>query len=572
MKWFYNMKLGIKISALSVGSFLCIALIVLMGLDALHRENVSFKSLNADSMMPVYDLEEARSELQDIRLSVRSHIAANDINAKKELENDIQGYEKEMLKHIDKYSGTQLDANEAADLEKLKEAYQLYRGSLDTTIKYSNELKIDEANQNADGDAKVKYDNTVKAFDSLIQTQTAEAEKLYADSEQRYSQMLIVFIAVAIFCLLFGTLLSVVIIRSVVLPVKKVSAKLYEISEAGGDLTQRIGLKTRDEVGQLSSAFDLFMDKLQKIISDVVDSAQAISGSSRQLNVATNDTNKTIEQIAQTVNEISAGTTDNVAVVEETTASLAEATRFSENTAEASRRTSEKSIRVRSAAEEGGSQVSNVVSSIEGIAASSRDVETLIRDLDKSSVQIGEIVQIITAISDQTNLLALNAAIEAARAGESGRGFNVVAEEIRKLADESSKAAKEIAVMVEHNRHKAQEVVASVNTVGKMVETGVEKANKAKVNIDDIISNIELVTGEVEEISHSVERQAQLAGEMERAIGNIANTAGDIASATEEVSASMEEQVSIVQEIQATTEDLAEMADRLNRLTKGFTV
>lgn len=572
MKWFYNMKLGIKISALSVGSFLCIALIVLMGLDALHRENVSFKSLNADSMMPVYDLEEARSELQNIRLSVRSHIAANDMNAKKELENDIQGYEEEMLKHIDKYSGTQLDANEAADLEKLKEAYQLYRGSLDTTIKYSNELKIDEANQNADGDAKVKYDNTVKAFDSLIQTQTAEAEKLYATSEQRYSQMLVVFIAVAIFCLLFGTLLSVVIIRSVVLPVKKVSAKLYEISEAGGDLTQRIGLKTRDEIGQLSSAFDLFMDKLQKIISDVVDSAQAISGSSRQLTVATNDTNKTIEQIAQTVNEISAGTTDNVAVVEETTASLAEAARFSENTAEASRRTSEKSIRVRSAAEEGGSQVSDVVSSIESIAASSRDVETLIRDLDKSSVQIGEIVQIITAISDQTNLLALNAAIEAARAGESGRGFNVVAEEIRKLADESSKAAKEIAVMVEHNRDKAQEVVASVNTVGKMVETGVEKANKAKVNIDDIISNIELVTGEVEEISHSVERQAQLAGEMERAIGNIANTAGDIASATEEVSASMEEQVSIVQEIQATTEDLAEMADRLNRLTKGFTV
>ena len=163
---------------------------------------------------------------------------------------------------------------------------------------------------------------------------------------------------------------------------------------------------------------------------------------------------------------------------------------FSKSIALASKKTSEKSITVKELAEDGFSKVKEVISNIEAIRDSSKDVSGLINKLGHSSHKIGEIVGLITSISSQTNLLALNAAIEAARAGEAGRGFSVVAEEIRKLADESNESAKSIVAMVHDNRLNAEMAIKSVDTVAKIVEKGVEKALDVGKSIDGVIANI----------------------------------------------------------------------------------
>jgi len=572
MRWFYNLKLAVKIALLSVNFLVFILIIGIMGFVSIRNENNDFKSLNNDRLIPVYDLAEARSHIQNMRLAARTHISADSITQMEELEKDIEKNEIELQEHIGRYSQKYLVEDEVKGLEAFKKAYAEYKESRDKTIKYSKENKTEMALANANGDAKVKYDKTIKAIEDLIQIQIRVAEELYNISEARYGLTMVLFPLLFTLSIVLGIVLSILTIQAVVKPVRKVTNKLVDISGRGGDLTQRIGINGKDEIGTLSREFDGFMDKLQSIIKGVVDSAQTIASSSEQLSYATSETNKALEQIGRTVNEIAAGTSDSVSVVEETTASLNEAARFSENTAVSSKKTTENSLIVRSEAEEGSLKVNEIVESMSVIKSSSVEVSDVIADLDKSSRRIGDIVQLITGIAEQTNLLALNAAIEAARAGEAGRGFNIVAEEIRKLAESSSNAAREIITLVRENRSKTEIAVKTVEEVNAKVEEGVKKAEDVKAKIDNIIINIKDIVKQIGSINSDIEKQAVITEEINKAMGNIASVANETAAGTEEMSASVEEQVGTMEEIEATAHQLSEMAARLNSITSGFRV
>jgi len=196
----------------------------------------------------------------------------------------------------------------------------------------------------------------------------------------------------------------------------------------------------------------------------------------------------------------------------------------------------------------------------------------MINELEESSRKIGDIIQIITSISEQTNLLALNAAIEAARAGEAGRGFSVVADEIRKLADESNNAARQISELVKENQLKSASTVTSVNHVEEKVSLGVDIASEVGESIKNIIDNIKNIVNEIDQIDDANERQAQSTKEMEKAISNLAITSNEVAEGTENISTGIEEQLRTMTEIETTTEQLSEMAKRLRDVTSGFKV
>lgn len=586
MNFFRNMRLAQKISILSISFLIFLNVIGFAAIKQISSVNAKIIELNNLRMTPIIELGNIKSDIQYIRGQANSLMDASDESSRNTTMDNISARVTSAEKALAKYKSN-------TDFKTLFNDYATFITAKDTFVEFANErgtlgqngsAKQSSTQPQADAASKDKgaptaitgFDkatNTISSdFDKIIKIHTNAANQSYTDSEAAYSHTLIILIGLLIACIAMTLVLSIIIIRSITVPVRKVTKKLQEISQSNGDLTQRIGYEGRDEIGQLSSSFDIFMGKLQGIISEVAKSAETISSSSDQLNEAAAVTNQSLERISSTVADIVSGTADGAATVEETTASLSEAARFSESTATASKKTSNNSRRAKESAESGAQKISEVVSSITNIAESSKDVSVIINDLDESSKKIGDIIKIITSISEQTNLLALNAAIEAARAGEAGKGFNVVAEEIRKLADESNSAAREISQLVKENQLKSASAVHSVDEVEKKVSMGVTKASEVGESIQSIITNIQEIVNEIEQIEYANEQQAITTGEIEKAISTIAETSTDIAHGTEEIRESIEEQLSTMSEIEKTTEQLSDMARKLSELTSGFTV
>jgi methyl-accepting chemotaxis protein len=576
MKLINNLKLAQKVSVLSISFLVFLLIIGATSIKQISNVNSKMMELNDSRMTPIIELENVKSDIEYIRTQGSSLMDSEDDATKKTTLSNISTRIEALDKKMANYKSN-------TEFKTVLTDYSSYIEAKDAFLKAMEERAAQQQGaqpqsqpqgQKGPGTDVTNFDKTkgtlVEDLDKIISKHVAAAKQTYTEGKVTYRNTTIALLSILGVCTVITLILSVVIIRSIIVPVKKVTTKLGEISDSNGDLTQRIGYESKDEIGQLSKNFDKFMDRLQSIIGEVALSADTITASITELNRASEATTISLEEISNTVVEIAAGSSDGAAVAEETTASLTEFARFSEATSDASKNTTHNSKIAKDAAEGGAEKITEIVSSITDIAASSKEVSIMINELNDSSKKIGDIIKIITSISEQTNLLALNAAIEAARAGEAGKGFNVVADEIRKLADESNNAAREIAALVNENQLKSASAVKSVGEVENKVSLGVNKASEVGESIKNIIDNIQKIVTEIEHIDSSNEQQAQSTKEIEKAISSIAATSSEIAGGTENISASIQEQLSTMNEIKGNVEKLSEMTNKLTEITSGF--
>ncbi len=566
MNFFKNLKLVHKISILSISSFLFLLLLGTASILQVSKVNYGIKELSESRLAPIVELEKVKSNVEYIRTKSSSLMDATDDNTRTTVKADLTTHIAAVDKALEKYKSDN-------EYKTLLDNYSKFISAEEAFVKIA-EAKNNK-NQGPPTEA-INLDKTkislVASFDEIINKDVASAKSTYETSKSVFGSTLMIIILLVAISLIITVILSIIIIKETVIPIKKVTEKLKEISNSNGDLTQRIGYESKDEIGELSLSFDTFIDKLNTIIKEISGSANTISISSEELSIATKTNAESLDAISSTVEEIAASTSDGAAVAEETSSHLAEVSRFTEATALATGKTRSNSKRAKAAAEDGSVKISEIVSSITDIASSSKQVSLMINELDISSRKIGDIIQIITGISEQTNMLALNASIEAARAGEAGRGFTVVADEIRKLADKSNSAAEQISELIKENQLKSVSAVNSVNQVEEKVSIGVNKASEVGEIMQNIIENTQEIVIEIEEIDKSTETQVESTREIEKAINTIADNASEIAAGTENISSSIEEQLGTMNEVEKTTESLSEMAKKLRELVSGFRV
>ncbi|MDH8678104.1 methyl-accepting chemotaxis protein [Fusibacter bizertensis] len=584
MKFIKNMKISGKIGLLSVSFLIFLLIVGFVGINKIAVVQKNVKELNNLRLLPILELEDAKANVVYISNQINSSMASSDSETFKVYEEAIsekvQTLELVLSKHINDpdYQEFFVNYNEFLATKDAFITSQNDRFSNATTATNTptpTEIVAAEMPTGPPEELEVVSSaiNTVtQSFEEIISKQVDASQQTYINSENVYNSTKIILISLIIVCVVLTIMLSLVIIRATVAPIKIVTRKLKEISENGGDLTQRIDYNSKDEVGELSNSFDLFIDKLQLIIKEVASTAEEMNTSSTQLNRAIETFTRTLEEITNTVTEIASGTLDGASFAEETSVSVDDIVKFSQVTAKVSSDALEKGKNTKETAEIGVFNISEVVSSIEEIAESSKNVSSIISELDGSSKKIGDIIEIITSISAQTNLLALNAAIEAARAGEFGRGFSVVADEIRKLADESNTAAAQIAALVKDNQIKTSSAVNSVGEVEMKVGHGVTKASEVDASIKRILDNVNEIVLHIEQIDSGNVKQVQSTVEIGKAIKGIADTSNKMSKGTENISASIQEQLSTMSEIEQTTGNLAGMTNKMNQIIMDFKV
>jgi methyl-accepting chemotaxis protein len=337
---------------------------------------------------------------------------------------------------------------------------------------------------------------------------------------------------------------------------------------AAGDLT--VEVEPRSERDVLGVAFRRLVSDLRGIVGQVTTTAGTVSAASETMAQTSDEAQHAVGEIASAVGEVAEGAQRQLTRIESVRETVEAAAGAAEASASRAAESADSARAASGAADRGLSAAEAASEAMRELARSTKDVSAGIRGLSEKSDRIGSIVDTITGIADQTNLLALNAAIEAARAGEHGHGFAVVAEQVRKLAEESASAAEQIAGLVGDIQLETESVVAMVENGAQRSEDGTERVARARDAFADINAAVGAVTGHVSGIADAVERLAEQARGIVAEVDAIAAVTESSSAATEQVSASTEQTSASTQEIAASARELAASAADLERLVGAF--
>ncbi len=355
---------------------------------------------------------------------------------------------------------------------------------------------------------------------------------------KRLVLMEIVLFLVGIVMVIVGYVIAV---RFIARPVTEATEMALAISRGHLNVPP-LAVTSNDEIGTLRDALNRMKDNLKQMISKIRSTSENIASASHELAASSS-------QIVKGADRQSAQTNQVATAMEEMSASVIEVAKNSQDASQYAARTHD-------IAQKGGEIVDKAVAGMLNVADTVKKSATTVEALGKSSEEIGHIVAVINDIADQTNLLALNAAIEAARAGEQGRGFAVVADEVRKLAEKTTKATKEIKDMIESIQKETGDAINSMHNGTKQVEEGVALAKEAGDALRSIVASVEKVSDMVRQIATAAEEQSATTEEISQNISAIAGISVETADG--------------VKQISYATDEMSKIAEQLRKLVETF--
>lgn len=455
--------------------------------------------------------------------------------------------------------------------KSIEDTYGKWLKSIDRVIETRRNDGKDAASamvESADGrQLNVQLNEALRIFDEKLQKQTiATIERLNQQVMLARIATSILSGAALILALFYGLSLSMNIRRNV----KRISDSILEIANAGGDLTKRINITTKDELAKLADDTNQLIEGISGLVKQVSLLAENVSASSQELFASSEQTSKTILSIAETTGEVAAAADNTNDQMTESADRMNQLTNLASQLYDQASMMKNVSGEMKAAANSGEEYVQLSGKKMQSIEKVISENTKSIEALGKKSLEINHIINSITDISNQTNLLALNAAIEAARAGEHGKGFAVVADEVRKLAEQSQKAAQEVTNIVTVIQSDVSQII-SQNLLGvDEVQAGVKTAGDTSSSLSQIIGKIDDTVSVINEMSSQIDTALRLSKDVSASFNAVTSISLETASHTEMTAAAAEEGSAAMEQVTNAASELSRQAEELRQLVGNF--
>ncbi|MEZ2658232.1 methyl-accepting chemotaxis protein [Aneurinibacillus aneurinilyticus] len=358
--------------------------------------------------------------------------------------------------------------------------------------------------------------------------------------------------------------------RSIIRPLQALQRSTEKISQ--GDLTEQVDTSKRDEIGDLARNFQSMVSNLRTLIYQVREKSEQVSASAEELTASSEQTSQAIEQVAVITQEVAAGSEEQAHSVTESATAIHQMSKGMRDIASYVRQVSASAAGTSEVAQEGNVSIQHAVRQMSAIQSTVQQLGESIKRLGSRSEEIGQIVGVIGNIASQTNLLALNAAIEAARAGEQGKGFAVVADEVRKLAEESASSAQQISDLIERIQQETGQALSSMETATQNVMEGIEVVNASGNSFARIEKAVDGAAKQISEVSTATEDISLNTEQIVHSIDVITKVTEKATEGTQSISAATEEQLAAMEEIASSSSALSKMAEELQALVAKFKV
>jgi len=476
-------------------------------------QNVSQMILSEDEEEVTAERRKILSVITDIRYSwanllnaVRAYLAFRGPNTLDE----IKLYNENVLQLMDKLSEKEdsLTLDQADSLQQLKTFQKAYITSLDEMIKMhgSEQWRTDAWLVRSEiGPLLASIKNNIE---SLVELQKQYVVGAVEITSNDLSALHTLVIGLLIAGLILGLISAFATSEIICGRIQKAVDAMQDIAEGEGDLTQKLDENGKDEMAGLSRAFNIFVAKIAALLTSVSEVGTDIAGSASQMSMTAERTNKGITEQQSETDQTATAITEMVQTAQEIA-------RNASGAAEAAKAADDE-------AQNGQSVVRLTVDSIQTLASEVDKASKVIDQLEADSEDIGKVIDVIKGIAEQTNLLALNAAIEAARAGEQGRGFAVVADEVRTLASRTQESTEEIMQIIERVQGGARKAVTAMDTGKSQTEISVEQAVKAGESLSAITQAVSTINDMNTQIAHAAGQQSEVAEEVDKNVVNIA--------------------------------------------------
>ncbi|MEL4339859.1 methyl-accepting chemotaxis protein [Shewanella xiamenensis] len=546
MRWYKDLSINQKLiypSLLLAGVVIFASFTGIVGLKALKQsaDKLALEYLPSQSL-----LLQADKELYQAQVAERSlmfvNVGTDSYNQLLKQHNQSIELVNQHLTHFAKVTTSQQALNQLTELTQTFNEWQ----------KITNEISNQRTNNGRNGRTTaidLSFGQGATLFDKLhvqishltdeLNSHTKGAvEQVEADALEGQKLQLVALAISIIICAIYVIALPKLISR----PLAVLLAKIHDITDGDGDLRARINLTSKDELGDLARAFNHFLDNLHSIISQFKDSTARLTLSAQGLAHASEMAKQTLRTQEETTRKV-ADASDHIA------ASVQEVSSSANHAAEAAKQADNFTAT-------GQEKVQNTIAVIRQLAQDVSQAENQINKLELEGQHIGKVLEVIQAIAEQTNLLALNAAIEAARAGEQGRGFAVVADEVRSLASKTHQSTEEIKLMIANVQNGTQSAVAAINIGNQKAIASVEAAS----NAGEALAHIAEMVSEISEMNNQIALAAKAQSTMENeSHHNI-----------QHIAEQSEESRHTTDEIHAASIQLSTMANELTALVSRF--